>query len=136
VANAGILVTRILYTKKVHGQTFAIVDAGMNDFIRPALYGAEHPVELTPKRSGKTNSVHVVGPVCESTDKFGFYLLKPFRTGDLLVFREAGAYGASMASHYNSRPRPAEVLIHQGKAILIRSREALDDLIRGEIFEQ
>jgi diaminopimelate decarboxylase len=134
VANAGILVTRILYTKKVHGQTFAIVDAGMNDFIRPALYGAEHPVELTPKRSGKTKSVYVVGPVCESTDKFGSYLLKPFRAGDLLVFQEAGAYGASMASHYNSRPRPAEVLIHQGKAILIRSREAFEDLIRNELF--
>ena len=136
VANAGILVTRILYTKKVHGQTFAIVDAGMNDFIRPALYGAEHPVELTPKRSGKTKSVYIVGPVCESTDKFGSYLLKPFRAGDLLVFREAGAYGASMASHYNSRPQPAEVLIHQGKAILIRSRESFDDLIRNELFEQ
>jgi diaminopimelate decarboxylase len=92
-------------------------------------------VELTPKRSGKTKSVVVVGPVCESTDKFGFYSLKPFRAGDLLVFQEAGAYGSSMASHYNSRPRPAEVLIRQGKAILIRSREALYDLIRNELFE-
>lgn len=136
VANAGFLVTRILYVKKVHKQTFVIVDAGMNDFLRPALYKVEHPVELTPKRNGKEKVVCVVGPVCESTDQFGSYLLKPLKAGDLLVFREAGAYGASMASQYNSRPRPAEVLIHQGKAILIRSRDTFDDLVRNEIFQR
>ncbi len=133
VGSAGCLVTRILYVKRVHGRIFAVVDAAMNDFIRPALYGALHPILVDPWRVGELAEVTVVGPVCESTDRFGDYHLPPVQPGDFLVFLNTGAYGFSMSSQYNSRPRPAEVLIAEGQPCLIRARETPDDVIRGEV---
>lgn len=132
VGSAGCLITQVLYVKKVHGQSFVVVDAAMSDFLRPALYGALHPVLLEPWRDGKSTQFTVVGPVCESTDTFGIYALPPLQAGDFLVFLNAGAYGFSMASQYNSRPRPAEVLLLEGRPFLIRARETLGDLVRGE----
>lgn len=132
VGSAGCLITRVLYVKKVHGQSFVVVDAAMSDFLRPALYGALHPVLLEPWREEKPTQFTVVGPVCESTDIFGTYALPPLQAGDFLVFLNAGAYGFSMASQYNSRPRPAEILLIEGKPFLIRARETVGDLVRGE----
>lgn len=133
VGSAGCLVTRVLCVKRVHGQMFVVVDAAMNDFIRPALYGAVHPVLPYPCRDEEPVEITVAGPVCESTDKFGEYRLPPVRPGDLLVFLNAGAYGFSMSSQYNSRPRPAEVLIAGGQPFLIRARETLEDLTCKEV---
>jgi diaminopimelate decarboxylase len=138
VAPAGVLLMRVLYTKENRGKTFVIVDAAMNDFIRPALYDAIHPV--TPaKRSQERNNgvknrrVDVVGPVCESGDCFLHdWRLAPVKPGDLLVLWGAGAYGFVETSNYNSRPRPAEVLVEGSNFRLIRRRESLSDLIRGE----
>lgn len=134
VGSAGCLITRVLYVKKVHGQKFVVVDAAMNDFIRPALYGAFHQALPDPWRQGEPTQVTVVGPVCETTDKFGVYHLPSLQSGDFLVFLHTGAYGFSMSNQYNSRPRPAEVLIFEGQACLIRARETLDDLVRGEVM--
>jgi len=132
VGRAGILLARVLYVKKVHGKKFVVVDAAMNDLIRPALYGAQHPALVDPERGGEAEEAILVGPVCENSDKFGVYFLPPVEPGDLVVFLNAGAYGFSMASSYNSRPRPAEILLGQGEAWLIRKRETIEDLIRGE----
>ncbi|MEN3010179.1 MAG: diaminopimelate decarboxylase [Candidatus Bipolaricaulaceae bacterium] len=132
VGNAGCLIARVLYTKTVHGKNFVIVDAAMNDLLRPALYGAKHPVWVEPQREGEATEVIIAGPVCESTDTFGVYTLPPLRPGDFLVFLHAGAYGFSMASQYNSRPRPAEVLLFAGRPWQIRAREEVAELTRGE----
>ncbi len=136
-ANAGILLTRTLYRKRGAERSFAIVDAGMNDLLRPALYGAVH--ELTPvastagARARRKIRIDVVGPVCESSDFLAKQaLLDDLAPGDLVAVMTAGAYGFSMASNYNSRPRPAEVLV-DGKAWqVVRRRERLEDLWRGE----
>ncbi len=135
VGNAGILVTRVLYVKRSGRKVFVVVDAAMNDLMRPSLYGAEHTVEpVGARRRGAREIVcDVVGPVCESTD----YLAKKRRLpepepGDLLCVRSAGAYGFAMSSNYNARPRAAEVLVDGGEALLARRRETLRDLIRGE----
>ncbi len=133
VAEAGCLITRVLSVKEVHGQRFAIVDAGMNDFLRPALYGAHHPLLAFPCREGEAMECTVASPVCESSDVFGTYLLPPPEAGDILVFMNTGAYGFSMASTYNSRPRPAEVLVWHDRPFLMRERETLEDLVRGEV---
>jgi diaminopimelate decarboxylase len=134
--NAGVLVTEVLYRKVRKAKDFIIVDAAMNDLIRPALYGGHHeivPVRKPPART-RLKRVDVVGPVCESSDVLGSdrRLPEELNQGDLLAVLSAGAYGFSMASNYNSRPRPAEVLIEGGKARLVRERETYDDLIRGE----
>jgi diaminopimelate decarboxylase len=134
VATAGILVTRVLYTKVNDRKHFTIVDAGMNDFIRPALYDAFH--EILPVKQTDRNSIKqdVVGPVCESGDFFARDRTLPqFIPDDLLVMTEAGAYGFSMSSNYNCRPRPAEVLVDHRKFFLIRSRETYEDLMRFEL---
>ncbi|MGC9075522.1 MAG: diaminopimelate decarboxylase [Candidatus Bipolaricaulaceae bacterium] len=136
VAEAGALASRVLHVKEVHGKDFVIVDAGMNDLLRPALYGAYHPVRVSPWRSGEPRKKVVAGPVCESTDQFGEYALPPLEPGDLLVFLHTGAYGFSMSSRYNSRLRPAEVLLHHGQPFLIRERERLEDLAQREVVPE
>lgn len=135
VGPAGILLTRVLYTKTTRGKRFIIVDAGMNDFIRPALYGARHPITLEKDaRAGQgTIRADIVGPVCESGDSFLHdWRMPAVNPGDLLVLWGAGAYGFVQASNYNSRPRPPEVLVEGSRFRVIRNREAREDLIRGE----
>ena len=133
--NSGILLTRVLYRKESHGRRFAIVDAGMNDLIRPSLYGAYHQIQpvLQPKRKEKPVTTDIVGPVCESGDFLGKNRkLPPLKTGDLLAVMSAGAYGYVMSSNYNARPRPAEVMVRGKQWRVIRRRETFQDLVRGE----
>jgi len=134
VANAGILLTRILLTKRgAGGRRFAVADAGMNDLLRPALYGAYHAVETVGRPRAGSEVVDLVGPVCESADVLAARRrLPPLHSGDLLVLRTAGAYGMSMASQYNARPRPAEVLVSGSRFRVVRRRETQTDLVRGE----
>jgi len=134
VADAGMLLTRVLYRKKTSKRRFVIVDAAMTDLPRPALYNAWHPVEAVRPRRGKRLLVDVVGPVCESGDFLARERrLPPLERGDLLAVRKAGAYGFAMSSQYNSRPRAAEVLVDGGKARLVRRRETLKDLTAAEL---
>jgi len=129
VGNAAVLVAKIIYLKEGYAKKFAIIDAGMNDFIRPALYGAYHRVEPVVSRQGQTIKADVVGPICESADTFARKItLTGLREGDLLCLFTAGAYGQSMASNYNSRLRPAEVLVSGNEDYLIRKREEYKDL--------
>jgi diaminopimelate decarboxylase len=133
VAGAGVLLTRVLYRKKTSQKEFAIVDAAMNDLIRPALYSAHH--EILPLRQTSTGvfRADVVGPVCETGDFLARDREMPeVFPGDLLAVRMAGAYGFTQASNYNSRPRAAEVLVENGAWRVIRRRESYDDLVRGE----
>jgi diaminopimelate decarboxylase len=135
VGNAGILLTRVSCIKKSGAKKFAIVDAGMNDLIRPALYHSYHeimPVKET--KSERESKIDIVGPVCESGDFFALDREMPeLHEGDLLAIMSAGAYGFVMASNYNSRPLPSEVLVRGDKFALIRKRQTNKDLIRGEI---
>lgn len=134
VGNAGVLLTRVLYRKRTPSKTFVVVDAGMNDLIRPALYEAHHALQpVVKKRGGKPLEVDVVGPVCESTDVLARArpLVLP-KQGELYAVMSAGAYGMSMASTYNSRPRPAEVLVDGAAWRVVRERERVEDLWRGE----
>jgi diaminopimelate decarboxylase len=135
VGNAGILVTRVLYVKRSGRKVFVVVDAAMNDLVRPSLYGAHHDVEPVgaPEPGAREVVCDVVGPVCESSDflALGRRLPEP-RPGELLCVRTAGAYGFTMSSNYNSRPRAAEVLVDGDRAHLARRRERLPDLVRGE----
>jgi diaminopimelate decarboxylase len=135
VGNAGVLVTRCLYEKKGSAKTFKIVDAGMNDLIRPALYEGHHEiVPLSEPKSGERVKVDVVGPICESGDFFcQDRALPDFQPGDRVALMSAGAYGFVMASNYNSRPLPAEILVEGDTATLVRKRQTLDDLIEGEL---
>ncbi len=132
--NAGILLTRVLYLKETDAKKFVIVDAGMNDLLRPSLYDAHHdilPVRRNPQ--APDNTVDVVGPVCESGDFFARHRVMPaVKAGELLAVMSAGAYGFTMASNYNSRPRVPEILVKGGDSFVIRERETFDDLIRGE----
>ena len=134
VAEAGILLTRVLLVKESGRKKFVIVDAGMNDLIRPALYQAHH--EIVPvKKSGEEPPIHadIVGPVCETGDFFARARQIPsVAAGDLLAILTAGAYGFVLASNYNSRPRPCELLVDGSRVQVIRRRESLDELIRGE----
>ena len=142
VAQAGGLLTRVLTTKQNGQKRFVITDAAMNDLIRPALYQAHHeilPVTLAAEKQGSApildtvEAVDVVGPVCESGDFFARdRALPPLASGDLLLLLDAGAYGMSQSSNYNTRPRPAELLIDHGQAHLIRRRETLEDLLAPE----
>jgi diaminopimelate decarboxylase len=133
VGNAGILVTKVLYLKRGAQKNFVIVDAGMNDLIRPTLYGAYQRIIPVKKRRDGAIVADVVGPICESADFLakGRRLARP-KEGDLLAVMSAGAYGFTMASNYNSRPRIPEVLVKGKKAFLIREREDYEDLIKGE----
>jgi diaminopimelate decarboxylase len=134
VADAGILLTRVLYRKSTSKRRFVIVDGAMTDLPRPALYGAWHPVWAVSPRKGTRKEVDIVGPVCESGDFLARRrLLPPLERGDLLAVGKAGAYGFAMSSQYNSRPRAAEAIVDGGKARLARRRETLADLTRGEI---
>ncbi|MCI0595699.1 MAG: diaminopimelate decarboxylase [candidate division Zixibacteria bacterium] len=133
MGNSGLLLTRVLYRKKSKGKTWVIVDAGTNDLLRPALYEAYHEVLPVRRRSGTKTLTAVVGPLCESSDVLADdrSMVLP-KAGDWLAVMSAGAYGMSMASNYNSRPRPAEVLVKGQRYQIIRTRESYADLIRGE----
>jgi diaminopimelate decarboxylase len=135
VGNAGALLTRCLYEKKGSAKTFKIVDAGMNDLIRPALYEGHHEiVPLKQAADGVRSAVDVVGPICESGDFFcQDRELPDFQPGDTIALMSAGAYGFAMASNYNSRPLPAEILVQGTKATVIRRRQSLEDIIAGEL---
>ena len=133
VGNAGILVTRVTYVKRREDKNFVIVDAGMNDFVRPSLYGAYHEIVSEVEKEGSEIQADVVGPICESGDFFAQDRKLPeVEEGEYLVIMGAGAYGFSMSSNYNSRPRVAEVLVDGEKSYLIRRRESHLNLIEGE----
>jgi diaminopimelate decarboxylase len=132
-ANAGVLVTRVLLEKTNEDKRFVVVDGAMNDLIRPALYQAFQPIEPVGAPRGPSRPVDLVGPICESGD----FLAKdrpfpPVERGDLVAVRGAGAYGFAMSSNYNARPRAAEVLVRGDRFAVVRERESLDDLVRGE----
>ena len=134
VGNAGILVTQVLYTKKIGDKNFVIVDAGMNDLIRPAFYGSYHRISEVVQKGREEIVVDVVGPICESGDFLAKNRKLPrVERGEYLAVFSAGAYGFVMSSQYNSRPRAAEVLVEKDKAFLIRKRETYEDLIRLEM---
>ena len=135
IAQAGALVAKVLYVKKNGAKTFVVTDAGMNDLIRPALYQAHHEI-LPVKRTNATPiAVDVVGPVCESGDFFARDReLAPLAPGDLIAVLDAGAYGMSQASNYNTRPRPVEVMVQGKRASLIRRRETMKDLLEAELL--
>jgi diaminopimelate decarboxylase len=135
VGNAGILITKTLYLKDGQEKKFIIVDAGMNDLIRPSLYDAYHHIQPVVKSRRQTIIADIVGPICESGD----FLAKDrevgkVRQGEYLAVMSAGAYGFSMSSNYNSRPRAAEVMVHGREFALIRKRESFNDLLRGELI--
>lgn len=133
--NAGVLLTRVEYLKSNRLKSFAIVDAAMNDLIRPALYDAWQAIlPVRPTSAVPQRVFDIVGPVCETGDFLGKARELALREGDLLAVRSAGAYGFSMSSNYNSRPRPAEVLADGDKTFLIRRREELADLFHGEFL--
>ncbi|MFP5206787.1 MAG: diaminopimelate decarboxylase [Acidobacteriota bacterium] len=135
VAQAGALLTRVLYVKRNGKKTFVIVDGAMNDLIRPALYQAYHEVVPVKLRAGKARVVDVVGPVCESGDFFAHdRKLAPVEPGDLVAVLDAGAYGMAQSSNYNTRFRPAEVLVEGAHARLIRRRETMADLLGPEML--
>jgi len=136
VGNGGVLLTRVRYIKKTGAKKFAIVDSGMNDLIRPALYQSYHEIVpvAEPSKTKSTEKIDIVGPVCESGDFFALDREMPeLHEGDLLAIMSAGAYGFVMASNYNSRPLPAEALVRGGGFALIRKRQTWKDLVRDEI---
>jgi len=139
IAASSILLTKVIYTKRNRGKTFVVVDAAMNDLLRPALYGAVHPITRIARESGgkklATERVDIVGPVCETGDcLLHDWPLGEVKTGDLLAIWVAGAYGMTQASNYNARPRPSEVLIEGTRSKLIRWRETQDDLLRTDVL--
>ncbi len=138
VGNSGVLITKVLYVKSAPKKKFVIVDAGMNDLIRPALYEAYHQVLPLARRhngAGTQERVDVVGPICESGDFFAKdRLLLRVKEGDYLAIMSAGAYGFSMSSNYNSRRRAEEVMVVKDKVFVIRKREAREDLVRNELI--
>jgi len=132
VGNAGVLLTRVLYRKRSGGKEFIIADAGMTDLLRPSHYNAFHRIEAV-RPTGRTTVADVVGPICESGDFLALdRQVDDAQPGDLLAVQSTGAYGFVMASNYNSRPRPAEVLVDGDKFAVITRRESYDDLIRNE----
>jgi len=133
VGNAGILITEVQYIKETDEKKFVIVDGGMNDLIRPALYGSYQAIQPVVEKNSAKIVADVVGPICESGDFFAKdrEIARP-RRGDLLAVMSAGAYGFTMASNYNSHPKPPEVLVDGDQYYVIRTRETMDDLVRGE----
>jgi diaminopimelate decarboxylase len=134
VGAAGVLLSRVLYRKTTGDKNFVIIDAAMNDLIRPALYSAYH--EILPVRESKatTSTVDVVGPVCETGDFLAKDRELPeVMPGDIVAICTAGAYGFVQSSNYNSRPRAAEVLVEEDSWRIVRSRETYEDLVRGEV---
>jgi diaminopimelate decarboxylase len=132
VGNAGLLLTRIEYLKQGAEKDFVVVDAAMNDLLRPALYDAYHDIVPVRPRAGEAKTHEVVGPVCESADFLGHARELAVTEGDLLAVKSAGAYAMSMSSNYNSRPRAAEVMVSGNEAHLVRQRETIGDLIANE----
>ncbi|WP_194757436.1 diaminopimelate decarboxylase [Aliidiomarina indica] len=132
VANAGVLLTRVEYLKANRSKHFVMVDAGMNDLLRPSLYQAHHDIVNVVESSAPEVSGDIVGPVCETGDFLGQNRTLRVAAGDLLAVKSAGAYGFAMSSNYNSRPRPPEVMVNGDHAYLIRARETLEDVWRGE----
>ena len=135
VGNAGILVAKVLYTKASPDKRFIIVDAAMNDLMRPSLYGSYHGIQPVRIRDRKTVKADIVGPICESSD----FLAKDrdldaFEPGELMAVMSSGAYGFSMSSNYNSRPRAAEVMVKGDQYHTIRARETYEDMIQGEVI--
>jgi diaminopimelate decarboxylase len=135
VGPSGVLVTEIVDLKRrADGGWFVVVDAGMTDLMRPALYGAFHRVDPVVPRTGDPIAADIVGPVCETADTIGAgRQLPPVEVGDLLAIRDTGAYGAVMASNYNRRPMAAEVLVEDGQARLIRRRQSIDDILQWDL---
>jgi diaminopimelate decarboxylase len=132
VGNAGVLLTRVLYRKRSGGREYVITDAGMNDLLRPSHYQAYHHISAA-RPSGASETYDVVGPVCESGDFFALNrTMDAVADGDLLLVHSAGAYGFVMASNYNSRPRPPEVLVDGDRYSIVRERETYADLVRHE----
>jgi diaminopimelate decarboxylase len=140
IAPAGILLTRVVYTKTNRGKTFVVVDSAMNDLMRPALYGAIHPItkvrrDHSERVAARRRRVDIVGPVCETGDCFlRDWPLGDVKTGELLAIWVAGAYGSVQTSNYNARCRPAEVLVEGKRHRLIRRRETHSDLLRTDVF--
>ena len=134
VGNAGVLLTKVLYEKRGGAKTFKIVDAGMNDLIRPTLYEGWHQiVPLKQPQGVETELVDVVGPICETGDFLAQNREIPLvKEGEYLAVMSAGAYGFTMASNYNTRPMPAEILVTEAQAHVVRERQTLADLIKGE----
>ena len=134
VGPAGVLVARVIDVKThPDGRTFVVLDAGMTECLRPALYGARHRVQPVTPRCGAPNAYDVVGPVCESSDSFGAdHRLPPVAVDDLVAILDTGAYGAAMASNYNRRPMPAEALVDGGAWTVVRRRQTLDAMLADE----
>src|SRR5262249_3826176 len=134
VAPAGVLLARVVDVKPREGAgEFVVIDAGMTELLRPALYGAYHAIEPLAPRPGDRRRYEIVGPVCESSDVVGRDRdLPPLDVGDLVAIRDVGAYGSAMASNYNRRPTPAEVLVDQGTWRVIRRRQTVDDMLSLE----
>ncbi len=136
VANAGVLLTRVLYRKHAGGKEFVIVDAGMTDFVRPSHYNAYHEIVPLTGSDRPTESVNIVGPICESGDFLALDRALPtVHPGEYLAVLGAGAYGFVMSSTYNARPRPPEVLVVGDRYYVARARETVDDLMRGEVLD-
>ena len=133
-ANAGILLTQVQYLKSNDHKNFAVVDAAMNDLIRPALYQAEHEIWNISEKMAKPRNYNIVGPICESSDFLAKDIFINADEDDVLAVRTAGAYGFVMASNYNSRPRACEVLVDGDKSTLIRKRETLEDILKMEML--
>ena len=137
VGNGGIFVAKVTYVKDTGSKNFIITDGGMNDLIRPALYEAYHEIVPVIKKEGPKIKADIVGPICESADFFGKdRVLNSVSDGDLIAVFSAGAYGFSMSSNYNSRPRAAEVLVDKDEFYIIRNRETYEDLINKEIIPE
>jgi diaminopimelate decarboxylase len=133
MGNAGVLITKVQYVKHTAAKNFVVVDAAMNDLMRPSLYAAWHDIRpVVTRTAGKVCNYDVVGPVCETGDFLGKDRKLQVAEGDLLAISSTGAYGFSMSSNYNSRPRAAEILVDGAQTHLIRSRERIDDLMSGE----
>jgi diaminopimelate decarboxylase len=135
MGNAGILVSRVLYTKSTQEKKFIIVDAAMNDLMRPSLYGSFHGIEPVRSLGGRKIKADIVGPICESGDFFAKDReVESFEPGELMAIMSSGAYGFSMSSNYNSRPRVAEIMVKGNQYYVIRARETYEDLVRGEVL--
>jgi diaminopimelate decarboxylase len=133
VGNAGTLITRVLYTKEGPVKNFLVVDAGMNDLVRPSLYGSYHHIQPVVDHRREQLIADVVGPICETGDFLARDRSLPqVEPGELLAVMSAGAFGFAMSSNYNSRPRPAEILVRDDSFEVIRTRETYDDLLKGE----
>jgi diaminopimelate decarboxylase len=133
VGNAGALITKVLYAKTSDEKNFFVVDAAMNDLMRPSLYGAYHGIQPVKQTPGEKLTADIVGPICESGDFLAKgRLMDPLAPDDLIAVMSAGAYGFSMSSTYNSRPRVCEVMVKGDRFEIIRQRETFEDLVRGE----